>query len=151
MVSVLRIAIGLSMYHQASISYSSSSDLHSLVFVRVWKQLWLSVHGYLGWVAEPDHDKSGQLVFSKVLWISGGEYWCWPGVTYYYGSHQRAATGYGSSLSHIFKPFWEAVEQLERCGFQVLGWVCNGLVANSFSCSNDHTYIAVNPFTHKER
>ena len=33
-----------------------------------------------------------------------------------------------TSLSgdQMFEPFWEAVERLERCGFRVMGLMCDG-------------------------
>ena len=53
------------------------------------------------------------------------------------------------SVDHRFEPFWEAVGRLERCGFRVMGLVCDGLAANQrlFSMHGGSHKAA----THEER
>ena len=59
-----------------------------------------------------------------------------------------------TSLSgdQMFEPFWEAVERLERCGFRVMGLVCDGLAANRRLFSmHGGSHKTANPFTHEDR
>jgi hypothetical protein len=55
----------------------------------------------------------------------------------------------------LYDIFWEAVERLERCGFNVLACTCDGLSVNRrffmMHGSSNLVYKVKNPFSHDKR
>ena len=56
----------------------------------------------------------------------------------------------------LYDLFWQAVEQLERCGFNVLGCTCDGLSVNwqffkMHGNGSKFVYKTINPYTMEER